>query len=114
MPAKKAVKKKATKVDEQKEELAKLGITPELVTEALQELLEDAKEEAKIQSPQQSKAEKVDKALVSTVSEFLDNFMIIGFRLVGQPITMCHAQNCQGHEALKSLLLQFTRLVLNN
>lgn len=125
MPAKKQVKKKPEAdnptIEVTAEDCEKLGITPELVQTVVAEIVAEAKEEArqeeaaaKLQTKRTIQESATDKALITTVTEFLDNFMIIGYKLDGQPFTCRYAKNFQGNEALKSLLLQFTKAVLNS
>ena len=125
MPTKKQVKKKpiidTPDLNITAEDCEKLGITPELVQSVVAEIVAEAKEEAKqeeaaakLQPKRTIQESATDKALVTTVTEFLDNFMIIGYKLNGQPFTCRYAKNFQGNEALKSLLLHFTKAVLND
>ena len=76
----------------------------ELLAESLQNYVIKAKIEAK-------DFEQVLSLLNGYVSEFLENFLLLGYDLRGNPICIHHAKNQMEADALNTLL---NKIIINN
>ena len=74
--------------------------TKELIQGALVEYLKDKLEEKNV-------ARKNYDALISTVEEFLNSFIILGYTFEGQPIQYICAHNQQQADSLATLINKF-------
>lgn len=76
----------------------------ELLSESLQNYVVKAKKEAK-------DFEQVISLINDQVSEFLENFLLLGYDLRGNPICIHHAKNQMESDALNTLL---NKIIINS
>jgi len=76
--------------------------------EQIKQLIEDALKEKIVEvNRKRNQQIDVDNALINSINEFLDCFIILGFDLHGNPHTMSYAKNMKDASSLVSLLLKF-------
>lgn len=79
------------------------------VKELLQEMLKVRINESK----ENKKVADIHGALVSTIGEFLNNFMLIGYDNDGNPVALTKASTPLESDALHSLLVKFFSIHMN-
>lgn len=67
------------------------------------------KDSAKINTntPRGRDVEITHDAVMKTLSEFLDSFIVIAYDFDGNPVTLSYSTDCKSYTALKTLLYDF-------
>lgn len=73
----------------------------------LRELLKDIIKNSEKFNDSYKKQAKIDNALLSTIKEFLDTFLVLGYDLEGSPVIMRNTSNQMQDDALQSLLIKY-------
>lgn len=53
-------------------------------------------------------------ALISTLKEFLDSFVVLGYDMDGEPMIISYSQTSMGDDALRNLMVRFMPTFLND
>jgi len=78
--------------------------------EDIRDLIGDLLKVKIAESKEIKKVEDVNNALVSTIGEFLNNFMLIGYDNDGKPIAITKSNSAMEADALHTLLTKFFTL----
>jgi hypothetical protein len=77
----------------------------------LAELLKEALQSQVSIRRKKRKVESTELAINSTLEEFLDSYIIIGYDLKGDPLVMKYSQNHLQNDALQTLAIRFLTLL---
>lgn len=88
----------------------KVNLTPQPIQEDIRELISDLLRVRVAETKEIKKVEDTNNALVSTIGEFLNNFMLIGYDNDGKPVAITKSNSSMEADALHTLLTKFFTL----
>lgn len=107
-PRKRSSKKSKPEIDSMDTPpVPKVGVVDPSNTNAIKSLIQSILTDNLEKNKARSEGVDICNALVSTISEFLSSFVVLGYDDEGEPVILSYASTSRDNDALRNLFLKF-------